>query len=62
MTQKELAYVEDAINHEQNVGLIITEIISLLENKNLQVFMKQEFKKHQAIAEKLMNLLEEEIA
>ncbi len=62
MTQKELAYVEDAINHEQNVGLIITEIISLLENKNLQAFMKQEFKKHQAIAEKLMNLLEEEIA
>lgn len=54
--------MEDAINHEQNVGLIITEIISLLENKNLQAFMKQEFKKHQAIAEKLMNLLEEEIA
>lgn len=61
MTQKELLYVEDAIGHEQNVGSIITEIISLLEDKNLQTFMKNELKKHQAIKTKLTNLLEEEI-
>lgn len=60
MTQKELLYVEDAIGHEQNVGQIVSETINLLEDKNLQTFLKSELKKHQAIEEKLMNLLESE--
>ena len=62
MTQKELLYVEDAIGHEQNVGQIVLETINLLEDKNLQTFLKNELKKHQAILEKLMNLLEGEVA
>ena len=60
MTQKELLYVEDAIGHEQNVGQIVSETINLLEDKNLQTFLKSELKKHQAIEEKLMSLLEGE--
>lgn len=60
MTQKELLYVEDAIGHEQNVGQIVSEVINMLEDKNLQTFLKSELKKHQAIEEKLMNLLESE--
>ena len=61
MTQKELLYVEDAIGHEQNVGQIVSETINMLEDKNLQIFLKNELKKHQAIKEKLMNLLESEV-
>ena len=62
MTQKELLYVEDTIGHEQNVGQIVSETINMLEDKNLQAFLKSELKKHQAIEEKLMNLLESEAA
>ena len=62
MTQKELLYVEDAIGHEQNVGQIVSEAINMLEDKNLQTFLKSELKKHQAIEERLMNLLESEAA
>lgn len=62
MTQKELLYVEDAIGHEKNVSSIIEETIEMLEDKNLQTFMKNELKKHQLIESKLMNLLEEEVA
>ena len=61
MTQKELLYVEDAIGHEQNVGKIVFEAIQMLEDKNLQTFLKSELKKHQMIETKLMNLLESEI-
>ena len=61
MTQKELLYVEDAIGHEQNVGQIVSEAINMLEDKNLQTFLKSELKKHQAIETKLINLLESEI-
>ena len=53
MTQKELLYVEDAIGHEQNVGQIVSEAINMLEDKNLQTFLKSELK--------LMSLLESEI-
>ena len=60
MTQKELLYVEDAIGHEQNVGAIVSDAISKLEDKALKTFLKNELKKHQAIEAKLMNLLESE--
>lgn len=60
MTQKELLYVEDAIGHEQNVGAIVNDAISKLEDKTLKTFLKSELKKHQAIEAKLMNLLESE--
>lgn len=61
MTQKELLYVEDAIGHEQNVGQIVAETISLIQDKNLKSFLKSELKKHQAIEAKLLNLLESEV-
>ena len=60
MTQKELLYVEDAIGHEKNVGEIVLNAISELQDKNLQTFLKSELKKHQMIESKLMNLLESE--
>ena len=43
MTQKELLYVEDAIGHEKNVGAIVADVISQLQDKNLQTFLKSGF-------------------
>lgn len=59
MTQKELLYMEDAINHEFNLIEICNITIENLKDKNLQTFMKNELKKHEALKEKLMNVMED---
>ena len=61
MTQKELLYVEDAVDHEQNLDTITKETIKLLQDKNLKIFMGNQLQIHQNIKEKLMNLLKEEL-
>lgn len=58
MTQKELAYVEDAIGHEKNIISIIEETLKNLENENLIVFLSKELETHKANKEKLLNMLE----
>ena len=58
MTQKELAYVEDAIGHEGNIIKIIDESIKNLQDERLISFMQAELNTHTAMKEKLMNLLE----
>ena len=59
MTQKELLYVEDAINHENNIISICSETVSLLEDDDLVSFIEKEANKHERMLEKLNNLLEE---
>ena len=59
MTQKELSYVEDAIEHESNIIKIISEGIKNLEDENLVTFMQVELNTHTSMKEKLINLLEE---
>ncbi len=59
MTQKELLYLEDAIGHEQNIISIITEMLNLLEDKNLRSFMNKELKRHEGMEQKLIKLLED---
>ena len=39
MTQKELAYVEDAIGHEENIIKICNESIKNLEDDTLKEFL-----------------------
>ena len=58
MTQKELAYIEDAIGHESNIINICNETLNLLEDKNLISFISKEIKKHENMKEELLNLLE----
>ncbi|MDE5539765.1 MAG: hypothetical protein K2J20_04695 [Bacilli bacterium] len=58
MTQKELLYMEDAVGHEDNLIQITEFTIETLEDKSLKNFMKGQLKKHQAIKQKLMNVLE----
>jgi hypothetical protein len=59
MTQKELLYMEDAIEHEKNLIDIVTFTIDSLEDQNLVTFMKSELKKHESMKKKLLDLLEE---
>ena len=58
MTQKELAYVEDAIGHETNIINICNETLNMLEDENLMSFIRKEIKKHENMKEKLLNVLE----
>ncbi len=59
MTEKELLYMEDAINHEFNLIELCNITIENLQDKNLQSFMKSELKKHVSLKEKLMNVMED---
>ena len=59
MTQKELSYVEDAIEHEKNIISIIDETLKKIENENLIIFFNEELKLHEETKEKLINMMEE---
>lgn len=58
MTQKELAYVEDAIGHEETIISLIENMLNM-ENEELVSFMTTDLEKHKSMKERLMNLLEE---
>lgn len=60
MTQKELLYLEDAVNHEQNINAYLKDSVSCTKDKNLSSFFEDEIKSHDVIYKKLMNLLEDE--
>lgn len=57
MTEKELLYVEDAINHELYMIKTIKEIEECLTDENLAKVVKKLGHKHQSILEMFMNLL-----
>ena len=59
MTQKELAYVEDAIGHEDIMIKVISESTNYLEDDALITFMGKELKKHVNTKQELMTLLED---
>lgn len=58
MTQKELAYVEDAIGHEDSIIKICTDLVSRIDDENLCAFMNGEIEKHNNMKQKLLSLLE----
>ena len=57
MTQKELDYIKDAIEHEDNVIKILNDNIKNMKDDGLVKFLKKEIKTHQDIHKKLMTLL-----
>ena len=59
MTQKELLYVEDAINHECNIISILTDNINILENDDLKDFLEEKLNEHIAFKVELINMLED---
>ena len=58
MTQKELLYLEDAINHEKSIITICENTIKNLEDKKLISFLKNKLETHKNTYENLLNMLE----
>ena len=59
MTEKELLYIEDAVNHESNIISIITNTINNLDNTQLKNFMKEKLNEHISFKVELINALED---
>lgn len=57
MTEKELLYVEDAINHELYMIKTCRETEDCLTDENLGKIVKKLGRKHESILEMFMNLL-----
>ncbi len=58
MTQKELAYLEDAIGHETSIINILNETSKNLTDEQLISFVNSEMDEHATQKQQLMNLLE----
>ena len=59
MTQKELLYIEDAINHECNIISILDSMTQNLEDEEIASFIEDKQEEHIELKEKLINLLKE---
>ena len=60
MTQKELLYYEDAIEHEDIIVKLIDKAILSLTDEKLIDFMEEEKNKHTELKNALMHVLKEE--
>ncbi len=60
MTEKELLYVEDAINHEIYMITTCKEVEDCLTDENLVKLVKKIGRKHEGILSMFMDLLSEE--
>ena len=58
MSQKELLYVEDGINHERMVISYLNDSIEKIEDKNLKNFLQKELKNHEKLEKNLLKVLE----
>ncbi len=59
MTQKELLYFEDAINHESSIIKIIQDNLNNLKDQELIAFMNNQLIVHQDLKQNLMGMLGE---
>lgn len=59
MTQKELLYLEDAIEHEKSIVKILEEGLNKIEDENLITFIQNKIESHNSTKENLINMLEE---
>ena len=59
MTEKELLYVEDAIEHEKAIIKICNESINNLSSNDLKDFFNEQIKSHSDMKSKLITLLKE---
>ena len=59
MTQKELLYMEDAINHEIATIHILESTVNMVEDEELIKFINSEIKKHANLKDKLYKKLGE---
>ena len=59
MTQKDLLYMEDAINHETNLINIFNYYLEIVEDSNLKSFIKNQIKKHDNLKTKVLKTMED---
>ena len=59
MTQKELLYVEDAIEHEKSIIKLCNDFLNKLDDDNLKDFITNQINSHKDAKSKLLSLLEE---
>ena len=59
MTEKELLYIEDGINHETNIIAILNETENKLKENDLKTLVKKQKSNHEKMKQKLEKLLEE---
>ncbi len=57
MTEKELLYVEDAVNHELYMIQLCTEIIDCLTDEELVKNVKKMKTKHESLLKKFLEIL-----
>ena len=60
MTQKELLYVEDAIEHEKSIIKLCNDFLNKLDDDNLKDFITNRINSHEEMKSNLLSLLEEE--
>ncbi len=60
MTQKELLYVEDAVEHEKSIIKLCNEFLNKLEDDDLKDFITTQINSHEEMKSNLLSLLEEE--
>ena len=61
MTQKELLYVEDAIEHEGSIIKICNDLVNGVNNEEFKSFINNEITNHQGIKNNLISLLKENV-
>ena len=59
MTQKELLYMEDAVNHEKSIISILEKSIELIDDDELINFLEDEINVHEELKERLLNHMED---
>ena len=59
MTQKELLYLEDAYNHEQNIIEVLNYSTEIIENEDLGDFLENEIRTHENMKNNIKKKLEE---
>ena len=59
MTQKELLYLEDAYNHEQNILDVLNYSTEIIESDDLNDFLENEIRIHENMKNNIKMKMEE---
>ena len=59
MTQKELLYVEDAVEHERSIIKICNDLLTKLNDTSLIAFIEEQIGSHENMRNELISFLKE---
>ena len=59
MTQKELLYVEDAVEHERSIIKICNDLLTKLNDTSLIAFFEEQIGSHENMQNELISFLKE---